>query len=301
MSNNPNISYHNCTLCARRCGVDRASGEIGYCRMPAEVRIARAALHEWEEPIISGTRGSGTIFFSGCSLGCVYCQNREISRGGVGRGVSLCRLADIMLELADAGAHNINFVTPTHYAPSVIEAVADARARGLRIPIVYNTSSYEELETVHALRETVDIYLADFKYYRAESARSLSFAEDYCSVALKAITEMVSQRPKPIIKDGVMRSGVIVRILLLPGHLAEAKLSLRHIYATFGDKVYISLMSQYTPMPDMAPPLNRRVTRAEYGELVDYAVRLGITKAFTQSFESATDSFIPPFDYTGVL
>lgn len=206
-----------------------------------------------------------------------------------------------MLQLAHQGAHNINFVTPTHYAPSIIEAVTYARARGLSIPIVYNTSSYDAVETLRALRETVDIYLADFKYYRSESARLLSFAEDYCSVAIEAISEMVKQRPEPIIENGIMSGGVIVRILLLPGHLAEAKLALRHIYATFGDKVYISLMSQYTPMPGMAPPLNRRVTRAEYGELVNYAVRLGVTKAFTQSFESAADSFIPPFDYTGVL
>ena len=301
MSNNPNISYHNCTLCPRRCGVNRDLGELGYCNMPDRPIIARAALHEWEEPIISGTNGSGTVFFSGCSLGCVYCQNREISRGGAGQEVSLGRLVDIMLGLADRGAHNINFVTPTHYAPTVVDAVKAARGRGLNIPIVYNTSSYDELTTLRALRDAVDIYLPDFKYYRSESARRLSFAEDYCSVALAAIGEMVKQRPRPIINGGIMTSGVVVRILLLPGHLAEAKLALKQIYSTFGESVYISLMSQYTPMPGMTPPLDRRVTRAEYGELVDYASRLGIMQAFTQSIESASGTFIPSFDGTGVL
>lgn len=301
MSTNPNISYHNCALCARRCGINRELGASGYCGMTSDIYLARAALHEWEEPIISGTKGSGAVFFSGCSLGCVYCQNREISRGNAGLRVSESRLVDILLELEEKGAHNINFVTPTHYAPGIISAVSCARERGLRIPIVYNTSSYDSVETVRALHDTVDIYLPDYKYYRSETAKALSAAADYCDVAMMAITEMVRQRPKPVIEDGIMKSGVIVRILLLPGHLAEAKLALKQIYSRFGNCIYISLMSQYTPMPGMTPPLDRRVTRAEYGELVDYAVRLGITQAFTQEFESAEDSFIPPFDHTGVV
>lgn len=300
MQINPNISYHKCSLCARKCGIDRTSGAVGYCRMSSEIYLARAALHLWEEPIISGTRGSGTVFFSGCSLGCVYCQNREISRGEHGKPVSTEHLAQIMLELEGEGAHNINLVTPTHYAPSIITAVSSARALGLNIPIVYNTSSYDSVETVRALEGTVDIYLPDLKYYRPSTAKTLSFAEDYCDVAFCAIDEMVRQQPSPVVEDGLMKRGVIVRILLLPGHVAEAKLNVKRVYDAFGDNVFISLMAQYTPMPDMRPPLDRRVTRAEYDELVDYAARLGVTNAFTQELGSAEDSFIPPFDYTGI-
>ena len=300
MQNNSNISYHNCRLCARECGVDRTAGELGRCRMPAELIVARAALHEWEEPIISGTRGSGTIFFSGCSLGCVFCQNREISRAESGIRITEDRLCEIMLELAEKGAHNVNLVTPTHYAPSIIFAVAKARLQGLDIPMVYNTSSYDTQSTLQALRGTVDIYLPDLKYYKSETARALSFAEDYPRVAIDAISEMVAQQPEPIIEDGIMKRGVIVRILLLPGHVAEAKLSLKRLWDRFGSSVYVSLMAQYTPMDGMKPPLDRRVSRAEYAELVDYAIRLGVTNAFTQELGSAQDSFIPPFDHTGV-
>ena len=300
MQTNPNISYQNCRLCARECGIDRAAGKIGRCGVSAEITLARAALHAWEEPIISGARGSGTVFFSGCSLGCVYCQNRVISRAEQGRAVSPERLSDILLELQGQGAHNINFVTPTHYAPSIVSAVADARAKGLSIPIVYNTSSYDRIDTLRALESTVDIYLPDLKYYRAQTAKDLSLAEDYCEVAWDAICEMVRQKPEPIIENGLMRSGVIVRILLLPGHLAEAKLNVKRLFERFGDKIYVSLMAQYTPMPGMSAPLDRRVSRAEYAELVDYAVRLGVKNAFTQELGAAEDSFIPPFDYTGL-
>ena len=254
----------------------------------------------WEEPIISGTKGSGTVFFSGCSLGCVYCQNREISRGAGGVTITTDRLSDIFLELAEAGAHNINLVTPTHYAPDVIRATAAARAKGLDVPIVYNTSSYDTKDTVRALSGTVDIFLPDYKYYRSETAKKLSYAEDYPDAALEAIREMVGVQPEPVIENGLMRKGVIVRILLLPGHVAEAKLALKRIYTEFGDRIYISLMSQYTPMPGMEAPLDRRVTRAEYSELVDYAIRLGVKNAFIQEGESASESFIPPFDRTGV-
>ena len=300
MQNNPNISYQNCILCARRCGVDRVSGKVGYCRVGSEPILARAALHMWEEPIISGSRGSGTVFFSGCSLGCVYCQNREISRAESGVRITNERLRDIFLELRDKGAHNINLVTATHFVPSVISAIGAARELGLDIPVVYNTASYDTPETIRALRGTVDVYLPDYKYYRAKTAKKLSFAEDYPTVAMDAIREMVAQQPEPVIEDGLMRKGVIVRLLLLPGHVAEAKLALKRIYTEFGERIYISLMSQYTPMPGMSAPLDRRVTHTEYTELVDYALRLGITQAFTQDFDSAEESFIPPFDHTGV-
>ena len=262
--------------------------------------VSRAALHMWEEPIISGDRGSGTIFFSGCSLGCLYCQNREISRGGKGKEVSAERLSQIMLELQDKGAHNINLVTPTHFAKTVRDAIICARESGLYIPMVYNTSSYDSVEAIRAMDGAVDIYLADCKYYLSKTAADYSFAGDYPIVAKAAIREMVKQKPAPIIENGLMRSGVIVRILLLPSHVAEAKLILKYLFSEYGDSIYISLMNQYTPMGDLKSPLNRRVTHAEYEELLDYAERLGVKQAFVQEFGTAKESFIPEFDNTGV-
>ena len=292
--------YSNCRLCARNCGVDRISGKIGFCKSTATPKIARAALHMWEEPIISGDRGSGTVFFSGCSLGCIFCQNAEISFGASGREVSDERLAEIMLELQMAGAHNINFVTPTHFAPTVCEAVRIAKAKGLNIPIVYNTGSYDNTETVKMLHGTVDIYLADYKYNRKETAKKYSSAENYTEICRSAIEEMVSRCGAPVVKDGIMRSGVIVRILLLPGHVAEAKLSVKYLYEKYGDNIYISLMNQYTPMKNMPHPLDRKVSGEEYRELVDYAIKKGVKLAFIQEGDTAKESFIPPFDYTGV-
>ena len=291
-----NPSYDNCSLCARKCAVDRASGQVGFCRSTDKMKISRAALHFWEEPIISGTKGSGTIFFSGCSLGCIYCQNSKITRSSVGTEVSSAELAEKMLDLERQGAHNINFVTPTHFAPSIAEAIRISRAEGLRSPIVYNTGSYDTVETVKSLDGLVDIYLPDLKYYRPESAQKLSFAKDYPTVARDAIAEMVRQKPKPIVEDGIMRSGVVVRLLLLPSHVAEAKLSLKYIYDTYGDNVYISLMNQYTPMPGMSAPLDRKVTNAEYSELIRYAERLGVTNAFIQEGGTQSESFIPDFE-----
>ncbi len=293
--------YENCKLCARLCGVDRESGSLGYCKAHASPMVARAALHMWEEPPISGVRGSGTIFFSGCSLGCIYCQNQEISRGKSGKIITENRLSEICTELQDKGAHNINFVTPTHYAPSVVKAVSEARARGLNIPVVYNTGSYETEETLNMLKDSIDIWLPDLKYYRSDTAFKYSYARDLPEVSRKAIEKMVSFAPNAVFdEEGIMKCGVIVRVLLLPSHLAEAKLNVKYLYETFGDKIYISLMSQYTPRENMKPPLDRRVTNAEYRELVDYAAKLGIKNAFIQERESASDSFIPPFDNTGV-
>ena len=287
--------YSKCELCARRCSVDRTKGGIGFCKSSDTMKITRAALHYWEEPIISGERGSGTIFFSGCSLGCIYCQNSRISRSSVGREVSPDELAGEMLRLEGEGAHNINFVTPTHFAPGVAEAVRIARASGLRIPTVYNTGSYDAPKTLRMLDGLIDIYLPDLKYYRPESAKKLSFAFDYPTVAREAIAEMVKQCPTPVIEDGIMRSGVIVRILLLPSHVAEAKLSLKHIYDTYGNNVYVSLMNQYTPMKGMLSPLDRKVTNAEYSELVSYAERIGVVNAFIQEGGTQSESFIPDF------
>lgn len=296
-----NNSYEACRLCARECGVNRAEGEIGFCRVDSNIRLARAALHHWEEPVISGTRGSGTVFFSGCSLGCVFCQNREISRGGVGKIVSVERLSDIMLELQDKGAHNINFVTPTHYAPSIREAVILSRSHGLSIPTVYNTGGYDNVETIEMLSDVIDVFLPDMKYFRDKSAAEYSFAQNYPEVSRLALSSMMALRPTPIIdSDGIMRRGVIVRILLLPSHLAEAKLILKYVFSTYGDSVYISLMNQYTPPKGMNGALSRRVTHAEYDELVSYAIRLGVKNAFIQEWGTADESFIPPFDLEGV-
>lgn len=294
------LSYQKCVMCARGCDVNRENGEIGYCRMTDKCVVARASLHMWEEPIISGNKGSGTIFFSGCSLGCVFCQNKAISRGKKGKAVSVERLAEIMLELQNKGAHNINLVTPSHFAKTVKESLRIAKDSGLNIPIVYNTSSYDSVETLRALDGLVDIYLPDFKYYMPKTARAYSFAEDYPNVAKAAISEMIRQRPNSIIENGLMRYGVIVRILLLPSHVAEAKLILKYLYSEYGDSIYISLMNQYTPMGEVVSPLNRKVTHSEYEELVDYADRLGVKHAFVQEYGTAEESFIPDFDNSGV-
>ncbi len=277
------------------CGVNRNT-ETGFCGMNSDIYLSYYSLHKWEEPPLSGERGSGTIFFAGCSLGCVFCQNKDISRGRNGKTVTEKDLSDIMLELEKAGAHNINFVTPTHYSPSVKEAVLLSRERGFSLPIVYNTGSYDSLSALQNLEGVVDVYLPDFKFYMPETAKKYSLAPDYTEVAKKAISEMFRQVGEFVFDEsGIMKRGVIVRILLLPGHVAEAKLSLKYIYDTYGDRVYISLMNQYTPMPGMAAPLNRKVTREEYRQLVDYAERLGVINAFVQEFGTASESFIPQF------
>jgi len=295
------LSYTDCTLCAHRCHVNRAQGAYGRCRMGAEPVLARAALHMWEEPPISGVRGSGAVFFSGCSLGCTYCQNAPISHEGCGRAVSHERLTDIYLELQAQGAHNINLVTPTHFAPSVVETVAAARERGLHVPIVYNTSSFDTPETVAALRDTVDVYLADMKYVTSRLAARLSSAQGYPDAARAAIGAMVQQQPEPVLDEqGCMLRGVIARVLLLPGHVAEAKLCVRYLYTTFGDSIYISLMNQYTPRAGLPSPLHRTVTKEEYRDLLTYADKIGIKNGFTQDFGTATAAFTPLFDYTGI-
>lgn len=292
--------YEKCTLCHRNCGVNRYEN-IGFCRMPTDVYITRAALHQWEEPPISGENGSGTIFFAGCSLGCIFCQNVDISRGPKGYISSCDKMAEIMLDLQRQGAHNINFVTPTHYVPSIVSSVQNAKNLGLRIPIVYNTGTYDSKQTIEMLKGTVDIYLPDLKYYKKTTSLKYSLAENYVESAREAISEMYNQVGAPKFNNqGIMISGVIVRILLLPGHLAEAKLSLKYLIDTYGDNIYVSLMNQYTPMPGMTAPLNRRVTHAEYRELIDYADKIGLKNGFFQDYGTASESFIPTFDGTGV-
>ncbi len=293
--------YRTCELCAHRCGADRRSGVLGRCGQDAQPKVARAALHMWEEPPISGTRGSGTVFFSGCSLRCIYCQNAPISHGGVGRAVTVEHLSRIFLSLQSEGAHNINLVTPTHFVPSLCAALDTARTDGLHIPVVYNTSSFDTPETIRRMDGYAHIYLADFKYMRAETAGTYSSAPTYPEAAKAAIAQMVRQAPQVIFdKDGIMQQGVIVRVLLLPGHVAQAKLCVGYIHAAYGDNVYISLMNQYTPPQGMPSPLHRTVTHEEYEDLLTYADKIGVKNGFIQQFGTAKESFIPSFDMQGI-
>jgi putative pyruvate formate lyase activating enzyme len=290
-------------LCPRKCGINRSTGQTGVCGVSSEIKVARAALHYWEEPCISGKRGSGAVFFSGCSLHCVFCQNREISDGKEGKVISKERLSDIFMELADKGANNINLVTPGQYIPDIVWAVNDAKSRGMKLPIIYNTSGYENVTELKLLEGIVDVYLPDFKYMDSTLSARYSRAKDYPSVAKQALSEMVRQQPDVVIDDatGLIQKGVIVRQLLLPGHVNDAKAVLKYLYDTYHDHVYISMMSQFTPIAlKDYPEINRTVTRREYERLVDYALEIGITNAFIQEGDVAKDSFIPAFDCEGV-
>lgn len=297
--------YDCCRLCPRACGVNRSAGERGFCTMTSELVLARAALHQWEEPCISGTNGSGTVFFSGCSLKCVYCQNSVIAHGKAGKTVEPERLSEIFLELQAKNAHNINLVTATHYVPHIILAVTEARKQGLRIPIVYNTSGYETLENIKRLDGIVDIYLPDFKYCDKNSAKKYSNAYDYPEYALSAIREMLRQTGKAVFDvDGIMQKGVIVRHLVLPGNIKSSKAALKLLYDEFADDIYISIMSQYTPMPHIDAvryrELTRTLTKGEYSYIIEYAANIGIKNGFMQEGGAAVDSFIPSFDNEGV-
>ena len=295
--------YENCLLCPRKCGINRSTGQTGVCGVSSEIKVARAALHYWEEPCISGKRGSGAVFFSGCSLHCVFCQNRAISDGKEGKVISKERLSDIFIELADKGANNINLVTPGQYIPDIVWAVNDAKSRGMKLPIIYNTSGYENVTELKLLEGIVDVYLPDFKYMDNMLSARYSRAKDYPSVAKQALSEMVRQQPDVVIDDatGLIQKGVIVRQLLLPGHVNDAKVVLKYLYDTYHDHVYISMMSQFTPIAlKDYPEINRTVTRREYERLVDYAIKIGITNAFIQEGDVAKDSFIPAFDCEGV-
>lgn len=294
----------NCILCPRKCGVNRTIGQTGYCGMPAELIVARAALHMWEEPCISGASGSGTVFFSGCNLKCVFCQNHSIAIGERGKHITTVRLAEIFLELQAKGAANINLVTPTHYIPQIREALLLAKADGLTLPIVYNTGSYETTDSLELLDGLIDIYLPDLKYFSAELSTTYSHAADYFAQATLAIAKMYEQVGEPVFDEttGLMKKGMIVRHLILPGQTKDSKKILRYLYETYGDNIYISIMNQYTPLPHVAhiPELNRMVSTEEYDRVVNFAIRLGIENAFIQEGETAEESFIPPFDMEGV-
>ncbi len=302
-----------CTLCPRECRVNRMAGQTGICGETAILRGARAALHFWEEPCISGKSGSGAVFFSGCSVGCVFCQNQSIAHGETGFFITSKRLSEIFLELQEQNANNINLVTPTHFIPQIREALLLARDAGLSIPIVYNTSGYEKVESLHLLHGLVDIYMPDCKYVSSELSTRYSHCSDYFAQASRAIVEMVHQVGTPLFSgdpeedsysdEVLMKRGVLVRHLLLPGCVEDSKQVLSWLHETFGEQIYISIMRQYTPLPQVAafPELNRTVTDDEYEELVDYAISIGIEQAFIQEDGVNRDSFIPAFDGKGIL
>lgn len=300
--------YSRCELCPRACKVNRENGKLGVCGVSASLKVARAALHFWEETCISGTKGSGAVFFSGCSMHCVFCQNREIAQGNVGKEISRERLVEIFLELQEQGANNINLVTPGHYVPYIVWAVEQARKQGMQLPIVYNTSSYEKVDTLKRLEGIVDVYLPDFKYWSPELAQNYSKAPDYPKVAKEAIAEMVRQQPKMQFmydeEQGVdlVKQGVIVRQLLLPGQLSDAKQIVKYLHDTYGEQIYLSLMSQYTPLAHVEkyPELNRKVDRRTYDRYVDYAIAIGVENGYIQEEDVAEESFIPAFNGEGV-
>lgn len=294
----------SCMLCPRECGVDR-SVQVGRCHVGADAVVARASLHMWEEPCISGENGSGTVFFTGCPLSCVYCQNRMISGGDNGVVLGSSELADVFLKLQDIGAHNINLVTPTHFVHQIVTALENAKGRGLCVPIVYNSSGYESVPTLKYLDGLVDIYLPDCKYFSPNISAKYSAAPDYFSCTALALAEMYRQVGPPQFQSvgsedemPLMSRGMIVRHMILPGYVEDSKSVLRYLYSTFGDNIYISIMNQYTPLENVAgyPEINRRVTEVEYNTVVDYAVSLGIENAFVQEGEAATESFIPDFE-----
>ena len=286
----------NCHLCPKNCGVNRYK-KLGFCRSSADLFVSYYSLHMWEEPIISGNHGSGTIFFSNCNLKCIFCQNRKISNDGYGKKISLDRLSKIMLELQDKGAHNINLVTPTHYAPLIKYSINMIKDK-IHIPVVYNTSSYENVGTIRMMKDIVNIYLADFKYFDNELGKKYSNCDNYRECAIKSIDEMYKQVGKFIIKDDLMVSGLIVRVLVLPGHIDDSKKIIKYLYDKYKDNIIISIMNQYTPLfhIEKYKNLNRRVNDSEYDEIINYACDLGVKQAFIQEGNTQEESFIPDFD-----
>lgn len=293
------LSYQNCTLCPRRCGADRTNGQLGFCRHPDKIYAARAAAHYWEEPVISGSFGSGAVFFSGCTLKCLFCQNGVISQENRGKEISTAHLREIFLKLIDDGVQNINLVTPTHFLPSILPALTPK----LPVPVVYNCGGYERVETLRELEGLVDIYLPDMKYSDPKLAGILSAAPDYVEIAKAAIAEMYRQVGSAVIEDEIMQRGMIVRHLMLPGELDNTLGVLDWFSEAFpkGD-VLFSLMSQYVPMRKVKtmPPYDRRITEDEYDAALSYLELLGIENGFTQDFSAATEEYIPDFSFEGL-
>ena len=293
------LSYAHCTLCPRRCGVDRTRGQLGFCKMPGQVHAARAGVHYWEEPVISGSFGSGAVFFSGCTLKCAFCQNYDISQENFGKPMTSAELRAAFERLIDEGVQNINLVTPAHFLPDILPALEPK----LPVPVVYNCGGYESVETLRQLEGKIDVYLPDFKYSDNALAKKLSSAPDYFETASAAILEMYRQVGKPVLEDDEMKRGVLVRHLVLPGCVDNSLGVLDWIAEHFrsGD-ILFSLMSQYVPMGRAAemPPFDRRITELEYDSVLSYMMLLGIEDGYTQDFSSAERGYTPSFDLTGL-
>ena len=290
--------FENCKLCPRRCGADRTSGKTGFCRMPDYPLVNLIKLHYGEEPIVSGTNGSGTVFFEGCSLGCVFCQNFTISRGPTGHGMKMDKdsLSDAYLKLQDRGANNINLVTPMHFAPVVADSVAKAKSEGLAIPVAVNCSGYELVSTLKLFDGLADVYIPDMKYFSSKLSSEYSHAQDYFYVCASAIDEMVRQTGDAVLgEDGLIKKGVIVRHLILPGGLFDSKHVLDYLTSRYGNRIYISLMSQYTPMPGAAGKLKERPSQRTCESLADYLASKGQENAFVQQYDSDGKEMIPDF------
>ena len=293
------LSYAHCTLCPRRCGVDRTRGQLGFCKMPGQIHAARAGVHYWEEPVISGSFGSGAVFFSGCTLKCAFCQNYDISQENFGKPMTSAELRAAFERLIDEGVQNINLVTPTHFLPDILPALEPK----LPVPVVYNCGGYESVETLRQLEGKIDVYLPDFKYSDNALAKKLSSAPDYFETASTAILEMYRQVGKPVLEDDEMKRGVLVRHLVLPGCVDNSLGVLDWVAEHFrsGD-ILFSLMSQYVPMGRAAemPPFDRRITELEYDSVLSYMMLLGIEDGYTQDFSSAERGYTPSFDLTGL-
>lgn len=292
-----------CSLCPRECRVNRINGEKGFCKSGENVLLARAALHHWEEPCISGERGSGTVFFSSCTLKCVFCQNYNISTAKVGKEISVFRLAEIFIELQEKGAHNINLVTPTHYVPQIIEALKISKNNGLKIPIVYNSSGYEKVDTIKMLNGYIDIYLPDMKYFKEKYANKYSSAPNYFEIAKESIDEMFKQvGVYRFDENGIMKKGIVIRHLMLPGLLFDSKKIVDYVYNKYKNDVYLSIMNQYTPLENVKdyPEINKKLNSNHYNSLIEYAIEIGVEKAFIQDGDTAEESFIPQFNYEGI-
>lgn len=292
-----------CNICPRNCGANRLEGKRGFCGASYKIRVARAALHYWEEPCISGEIGSGTVFFSHCTLKCIFCQNYNISQCDHGKEITIERLAEIFVELQEKGALNINLVTPTHYVPQIIEALDIAKRNGLKLPIIYNSSGYEKVETIKLLKGYIDVYLPDLKYFDSKYSTKYSKAQNYFQYAKEAINEMVSQVGEvKFDENGIVQKGVIIRHLMLPGLLFDSKKVIDYIHKTFGNKVYISIMNQYTPLEHVKkyPEINKKLNQKHYDSMIDYAVSIGVENGFIQEEGTDKESFIPLFNYEGV-
>jgi putative pyruvate formate lyase activating enzyme len=294
-------NLESCNICPRSCSVNRYES-VGYCRAEMDVRVSKAFLHMWEEPCISGTRGSGTVFFSNCNLGCVFCQNHHISHGGHGKNIGIQRLSDIFIELQNKGAHNINLVTPTHYIPQIKEAIISSKKRGLILPIVYNSNAYENVESLRDLEGLIDIYLPDIKYFSDKYSVKYSNAPGYFECAKDAVLEMLRQVGVPEFENGILKKGLMIRHLMLPGLLFDSKKIVDWVSDNLPREVYLNVMCQYTPMNKAFeyPELSKKLNKGHYESLIDYAQAQGIENGYFQDFDSAREDYVPNFDLEGI-